>query len=138
MRAQLLPAEKTETDEEPVVEEAGTVPYVMDILQLREMLQWAGIDIGDENAYLLQKSLCELSRKLTAAKEVRLFGKICCTEKDYWVVEVNGDIGELAGEIKEGSGFEERGKQLSTNNFNYWVTSSPFDEWTVLPDCNPE
>jgi len=88
MKIQLFPElEKTENEEEAVVE-TGTVGYVMDILNLREMLCWSGLDIGEENSYLFQKNLCDLARKNPEASNIRLFGKIMCSVKDYWIAEV--------------------------------------------------
>jgi len=90
----------------------------MDTLQLRDMLCWAGIDIGEENAYLLQKSLRDLARKKDGSN-VRLFGKIACSERDYWIAEAEKAI---IDEYEKPEHAEDRNAQLSTNNFSYWVT----------------
>lgn len=48
------------------------------------MLNWAGIDFGEDNAYYLQKSLKRLAT-LSGASSLKFFGKIYGTQKDYWV-----------------------------------------------------
>lgn len=45
------------------------------------------------------------------AKEVRLFGKILCTGRDYWIAEVKGGLLEGDNKIN----IEEQGNQLSVN-----------------------
>jgi radial spoke head protein 4A len=52
------------------------------------MLEWAGINFGDDNVFLLQKSLKRLA-VLSGATSLRFFGKIFGTQKDYWVVQGN-------------------------------------------------
>jgi hypothetical protein len=76
--------------------------------------------------------------KDSGATSLRLWGKIRGTCKDYYVVE-----GTLAGvEDAEGGeggapveGLEARGSGV--NKFVYWVTNSPIDAWTILPDLKP-
>jgi len=51
-----------------------------------KMLEWAGVDFGEDNVYILQKSLKKLAI-LSGASSVYFFGKIFGTEKDYWIAQ---------------------------------------------------
>lgn len=46
-----------------------------------------------------------------------------------------GEEGEGGGEAPV-EGMEARG--TGVNKFNYWVTNSPIDAWTLLPDLKPQ
>jgi radial spoke head protein 4/6 len=48
------------------------------------MLEWAGINFGEDTTFVIQKSLKRLA-SLSGADSLRLFGKIFGTKKDYWV-----------------------------------------------------
>jgi radial spoke head protein 4A len=98
----------------------------------KKLYQWAGIDLGQYSTLLLQKSLKELAVK---ASNLRLWGKIKGTHKDYFVVE--GTSAQGAGEAEEGSIIEARGSE-GVNKFAYWVSNSPAGPWTVLPDITAE
>ena len=50
------------------------------------MLEWAGVDFGEENIYLLQKSLKRLAT-MSGATCLRFFGKIYGSQHDYWVAQ---------------------------------------------------
>ena len=58
-----------------------------DLISLnKSVYQWAGIDFGEYNTLLLQKTL----KKLTVDNNIanlRLWGKILGTEKDYYIAE---------------------------------------------------
>ena len=49
-----------------------------------EMLSWAGIDFGEEENYLLSKSLKRLA-VMSGADSIKFGGKVYGTQKDYWV-----------------------------------------------------
>ena len=49
-----------------------------------KMLEWAGVNFGEDNVYILQKSLKKLA-VLSGASSVMFFGKIFGTEKYYWI-----------------------------------------------------
>lgn len=49
-----------------------------------EMFEWAGIGFGPDMSYVIQKSLKRLAM-ISGASAIKLFGKILCTNKDYWV-----------------------------------------------------
>lgn len=48
------------------------------------MLEWAGVNFGEDIVYVIQKSLKRLA-VLSGAHSIKLFGKIFGTQKDYWV-----------------------------------------------------
>ena len=50
------------------------------------MLEWAGINFGDDMNYCLQKSISRLAIT-SGASSLKLFGKIYGTQKDYWIVQ---------------------------------------------------
>jgi hypothetical protein len=49
-----------------------------------EMFEWAGIGFGEDNNVMIQKSLKRLA-KMSGAKSLQLFGKVLCSQQDYWV-----------------------------------------------------
>jgi hypothetical protein len=64
---------------------------------------------------------------------LRLWGKILCSVKDYFVAEgvaEGGEDGELAANI------EPRG--TGVNKLTYFVTNDLLSEWTELPLAAPE
>mmetsp|Transcript_12860 Transcript_12860/g.10991 ORF Transcript_12860/g.10991 Transcript_12860/m.10991 type:complete len:98 (-) Transcript_12860:1050-1343(-) len=54
--------------------------------QHHKILERAGISFGEDETYLLYKSLKNLAAT-TQAKELRFWGKILGSEEDYWVAE---------------------------------------------------
>ena len=60
-----------------------------------DMLEWAGINFGEDIIYLLQKSLKRLGI-MSGASSLSFFGKIYGTQKDYWVVQGTLDFQEEA------------------------------------------
>lgn len=97
-----------------------------------EMLEWAGLGFGEDNSYLIQKSLKRLA-KLSGAKSIQLFGKILCTQQDYWVAQ-----GVLldAEEVPKNPIQEIRGKGV--NGTVFWVTHNLMGDWIQLPDAEPQ
>jgi hypothetical protein len=72
----------------------------------------------------------------SGAGNVRFFGKIAATIKDYYVAEgtlEGGDEGEEGQE--KPADFEPRG--TGVNKFVYWVTDNVLGKWTRLPDLLP-
>lgn len=110
----------------------GNMP---DIINEAKVWEWAGISFGEYELMLLVKSIQKLSKD-SGATQLRLWGKIRGTQKDYYVVE-----GSLAGGEEEGGGGEVEGMEArgtGVNKFVYWVTNSPIDEWKMLPDLKPK
>ena len=58
-----------------------------------DMLEWAGISFGEDNIYLLQKSIKRLGI-MSGATSLKFFGKIYGTQKDYWIVQGTLDFEE--------------------------------------------
>ena len=73
----------------------------------------------------------------SGATSLRLWGKILGTEKDYYVAEANAETAGAEGEdVERPANMEARGSGVNT--FAYWVTNSPTESWTLLPDLTPE
>lgn len=129
----LIGRPKEENDEGVLVEIAPEpLAYIPDLLEDRELLRWAGIDLGEDESLRLQNSLKKLMKE-KAARDIRFWGKILGTEKDYYIVEGNGDAAEE--EAERPSDFEKRGEGVNT--YTYWVTDGAFGAWHELPDINP-
>lgn len=78
-----------------------------------------------------------ISQSLAAnsgANQLRFWGKIYGTNKDYYVVEGMKDGGEEEGEGADPN-IEKRGDGV--NQYVYWVSESVVDEWIQLPDLSP-
>ena len=74
---------------------------------------------------------------------MRFFGKIRCTQADYYVVEATAEGAEEGGEGEgeEGAAEEkdpdQEEKGTGVNKFTYFVTTNPFTPWKRLPDLAP-
>lgn len=80
---------------------------------------------------LLQKSMKLLIAK-TGASQMKLWGKIKGTQKDYYVSEGKlggGGEGEEGGEGGQEEGAEARGSGVNTNV--YWVTNNAMGDATA-------
>lgn len=86
------PAGEGEEGGEEGVAAIGNVP---DIHEEAKHWQWAGISFGEYDMLLLQKSLKQLVTK-TASPQIRFWGKIRGTEKDYYIAEGVLEAGEAA------------------------------------------
>ena len=85
---------KEENDEGVLVEVTPeALPAISDIMEDRQLLRWAGIDLGEEECYRLRQSLKKLVKE-KSAKDIRFWGKIYGIERDYIVVEGVGEAGE--------------------------------------------
>ena len=123
---------KTEEEEEPP--EKAPVGNVPDLIKLGRLFEWAGIDFGEKEYFLLQKSLAKLAQK-TGSSKIRFWGKIRGTERDYYIAEGVLEGGEGEGEEEKPPEFEARG--TGVNQFVYWVTHNSLSEWKQLPDLLP-
>lgn len=84
---------------------------------------------------ILQKSLIRLAAA-SAASNVRFWGKISGTEKDYYIAEGTADAPAAEEGVELSADFEPRGSGV--NMFAYWVCTSIIDaKWTPLPDLVP-
>jgi len=110
-----------------------------DIIAESKVWEWAGVSFGEYELMLLHKSI-KMHTLAAKADQVRLWGKIRGSERDYYVLE--GTVGAGGGEDggEEGGaaagGAEARG--TGVNKYVYWVTNSPLDAWVMLPDLKPQ
>jgi len=101
----------------------------------RNLWQWAGINFGEYNCMMLQKSLARLAATASASN-VRLWGKINGTEKDFYIAEGTADAPPAGEDEDRNADLEPRGSGV--NQFAYWVCNSPDEnKWTALPDLSP-
>lgn len=135
-------APKTEGEEEEEAEapELNPVGYVPNLLAESRIYQWAGIGFSEQETYLIQKSLKDLSTT-SQATQLKFWGKIHGTEKDYFiaegVLEGEDEVPEGEEEVEKPKDFEPRG--TGVNKFCYWVTSNPVNvAWVKLPDITPD
>ena len=97
-----------------------------------EMLDWAGINFGEDNTLRLSKSIKRLAI-MSGADQVRFAGKIFGTKSDYWIAM--GRLSEAEEDSKDAS-VEARGKGV--NETVFWVTDNLLSDWIQLPDCRPK
>ena len=95
-----------------------------------EMLEWAGIDFGEEDTYRMGRSFKRLAQ-MSGAEGLKLFGKIYGTSKDYWIA-----CGKLNTAEEASSGQEARGEGV--NELVYWATDNLLNDWVQLPDARPD
>lgn len=109
----------------------ANLPTLSNTLFDQRLFQMAGVSFGEEEVYKVTQSLKELI-KTTQAKNVRLWGKMLGTKKDYWVAEgeINYDTAEPLP-----LPFESFGKGV--NALTYWVTTNPLKGWKELPPISP-
>lgn len=69
--------------------------------------------------------------KLTGATNVRFWGKVLGSERDYYIAEGTYD-GEQDESDDKPVDFEARG--TGVNKFVYWACNSPLEDWKKLPD----
>ena len=123
---------KQEDGDEPV--EAPTAGKVSNLFADFEVFEWAGVSFGSDELFRLQQSLTRLSIS-SGSERLRFWGKVYGTQKDYYIAEGFVQATDEDGTEKP-IGFEERG--AGTNQFVYWVTDNPLNNWTMLPDITPD
>jgi hypothetical protein len=96
------------------------------------MLDWAGINFGEETTYLLSQSIKRLAM-MSGADQINFCGKIYGTQQDYWITS---GVLSAAEEKVEDRNFEKRGEGV--NKLVYWVTNNLLSDWVQLPDCQPQ
>jgi radial spoke head protein 4/6 len=96
------------------------------------MLEWAGVDFGEDNTYIIQKSLKRLA-VMSGATSLKFFGKIFGIQADYWVAQGTLDFQE---EKPSNRAQEKRGE--GANSQVYWVTNNLLCDWIQLPESQPE
>jgi len=96
------------------------------------MLEWAGISFGEQTNMLIQKSIEKLA-STSKAQKLKLFGKVKCLERDYWVAQgVVNEVEEAPRNLRQ----EIRGKGVNSTVF--WVTHDLKNDWVQLPEVQPE
>lgn len=109
-------------EEEAKGEELAPIGNLTDLRSEVKIFEWAGVNFGEYDTMLLQKNLQKLANSSGAA-QLRLWGKITGTEKDYFIAE-----GVLEGAGEEGEegpveGMENRGTGI--NRYVYWACNGP-------------
>ena len=125
---------KLDEEGKEVEEPLPPIGNMPDIIADSKVWEWAGVSFGEYELMLLVKSIKTLAKD-SAATQLRLWGKIKGTTKDYYVVE-----GSVAGGEEEGGEAQAEGQEASgtgVNKFVYWVANSPIDPWSKLPDLKP-
>ena len=83
----LIDRPKEENDDGVLVEVSPeALPAISDIMEDRQLLRWAGIDLGEEESWRLRQALKKLAKE-KSPKDIRFWGKIYGSEKDYYIVE---------------------------------------------------
>ena len=59
---------------------------IPNIVEEQRMFEWAGIVFGEDTSVKLSKAIKRLAI-LSGASQLRFWGKIYGTQKDYWIVE---------------------------------------------------
>lgn len=79
------------TEEDP--QEPGPCGFIPNMFDLARNLAYGGIGLSEEDTYLAFKSLVKLT-VTKGAKQMRLWGKILCSGKDYYIAEGVAEGGE--------------------------------------------
>lgn len=123
--------EQEEEAEEPVEVDPSKV---VDVMKNVQMLQWSGIDFGND-WWNLQCTCYNLAKQFPKIIEPRFFGKISGIENDYWIVE--SKLEEYPELENHPTNAEIPGEGL--NKYIYFVcTNLEKGEWTQLPYVTPE
>lgn len=101
------------------------------IVEEMKMLEWAGINFGEDTIYILQKSLKRLA-VLSGATSIKFFGKIFGSQKDYWIAQ-----GTIVGEEEKSKNPLKEKRGEGTNTHIFWVTENLLKDWIQLPDAEP-
>jgi len=97
-----------------------------------EMFDWAGVNFGEEESYKICKAIKRLAQ-MSGGDNMRFFGKIYGTKRDYWII--CGKLKE-AEETVTAKHIEKRGQGVNAQVF--WVTDNLLNDWIQLPECRPE
>ena len=99
-----------------------------------EKLKWAGFSLPKEEVYMIDKHLTLVS-EIFKAEEVRFWGKILGSNKDYYIMQGRSNVDGGLQDIAKGA--EKRGEGV--NYYSFWVTNNIFDDkWIELPLITPE
>ena len=124
---------KPELDEDEQEHEPVLIP---DFVSEASLLEWAGINLGQEEVYKLTLSVQRLANS-QQLENVRFVGKIFGTRADYYIIEAKpAEFPESTDEDEEHSKVEPWG--TGANEYAYFATNAPEDDWTMLPQLRPE
>ena len=87
------------------------------------MFDWAGVNFGEEENYKISKAIHRLAQ-MSGADNLRFFGKIYGTKRDYWVI--TGKLSQ-AEETVTAKHIEKRGQGV--NAMVFWVTDNLLNDW---------
>jgi hypothetical protein len=140
-RRQQLYRPAPEVDEDGEEIEPPEQAEVPDVVEQLALLEWAGVVFTDEEKYLLALSI----QKLTTEREleqVRFFGKLRGTQRDYFVVEatLSGDWPEdpefddddTSYKAKDGRR-QESGGEYGANQFVYFACNTLASTASLAP-----
>lgn len=103
-----------------------------DLFEDLAMFEWAGVAIGEEEAFRLHHSM-RRHAAISGATMMRFWGKFYCLKSDYWVLE-----GEVRSNEEQDVPREIEARGQGVNRKIYWVTDNILEDWIQLPDANPE
>lgn len=129
---EVIQSEEQEEEAEEPVEVDPT--KILDIMKNVQMLQWSGIDFGND-WWHLQCACYNLAKQFPKIIEPRFFGKIFGIGNDYWIVE--SKLEEYPELENQPANAEIPGEGL--NKYVYFVcTNLEKGEWSQLPYVTPE
>ena len=123
--------------------ETPPVCAIQDLVAEARIFAWAGISFGQQESYLLQKSLQKLAQEQNCSF-LKFFGKVRCTQMDYYIAEATAEGGEEAAEQSGAEAVEEEkdpameDKGTGVNKYSYFVSTGAFSGWKRLPDLTPK
>lgn len=127
------PVVTEDAEEQPETPEVDP-SRVADIMRLTQIMQWAGIDFGDD-WWQLQCACSKLAKEHPTIIEPRFFGKIFGIEKDYYVVEAKLESYDEVEEIPEKMEVPGTG----VNEYVYFVCNDLTEcSWIKLPYITPK
>lgn len=98
--------------------------FVMpNVFEEAEMLDWAGINFGEETTYFLSKALKRLA-VMSGADKINFCGKIYGLDNDYWIAS---GVLPNAEEVVNDRNFEKRG--TGVNKSVFWVSTNLLSDW---------
>lgn len=122
------PAEGAPSEEEPAFTGEGR-----DLMSDRLITRECGLSLGDEETYLLHRSLRALGARKKLSR-VDFWGKVLGAPLSYWVAETSSEGQE--GDEPPTESHEPAGKGVNSRYF--WVTNDLVGgEWKALPLITP-
>lgn len=108
---------------------------VPDFIEDADMFSWAGVGFSPKETYRIKCSLRALAAKEQDKNmsQLRFWGKIFGTDRDYYIAEA---IADSAEEVEEEADMEKPGEGV--NKYMFYATDDLCSEWTPLPSIKPE